>query len=206
MFINGKFDRMLEPGLYWIYKPGQAIKSKDARPYLRTIKGQELLTKDGVSIKISAQAELEIVDPVLEHKAARDTSDVVYTYVQSALRDMIGETEVENLLSVRGTLSKQLFEKVEPQTGALGLKLKQLAIKDIIFPGSLKKSFAQQALAKQESLAALERARGETAALRSLANAARMLEDNPGLFKLRLLQTADESSQVVIHADPNKTG
>lgn len=76
---------------------------------------------------------------------------------------------------------------------ALGITLRRVDLKDIMFPGQLKKTFAQVVNARQEGLATLERARGETAALRSLANAARMLEGSPALMQLRLLQQIGES-------------
>jgi hypothetical protein len=71
-----------------------------------------------------------------------------------------------------------------------------------MFPGSLKEAFSQTARAKQEAQAALERARGESAALRNLANAARMLEGNPNLFQLRLLQAASDAEKIVLTVSP----
>jgi regulator of protease activity HflC (stomatin/prohibitin superfamily) len=79
-----------------------------------------------------------------------------------------------------------------------GLELISISIKDIMFPGSLKDAFSQTARAKQEAQARLERARGETAALRNLANAARMFENNPNLFQLRLLQAVSDSGKIVL--------
>jgi regulator of protease activity HflC (stomatin/prohibitin superfamily) len=82
----------------------------------------------------------------------------------------------------------------EPQVQRLGLKLLTADLKDLMISGDLKKSFVQVVKARKEGEAALERARGETAALRSLANAARMLQDNPQLMQLRMLQAMGESA------------
>jgi regulator of protease activity HflC (stomatin/prohibitin superfamily) len=82
----------------------------------------------------------------------------------------------------------------EPEVTALGLKLISVNLKDIMVSGDLKRSFAQVVKARKEGQASLERARGETAALRSLANAARMVQDSPELMQLRMLQTISESS------------
>lgn len=91
-------------------------------------------------------------------------------------------------------MSKQLMEMTEGRVGDLGLKLISVNLKDIMFPGKLKDVFAQVVSARKESLAALEKARGETAALRNLANAAKMIESNPNLMQLRLVQAIDDSS------------
>lgn len=86
------------------------------------------------------------------------------------------------------------MEATEPKAADLGLRLISVNLKDIMFPGKLKEVFAQVVNAKKEGLAALEKARGETAALRNLANAAKMLEGNPNLMQLRLLQAIKEPS------------
>lgn len=86
------------------------------------------------------------------------------------------------------------MELVKAKAADFGLRLITVSVKDIMFPGKLKEIFAQVVTARKEGLAALEKARGETAALRSLANAARMLEGNPNLLQLRLLQAVGESS------------
>ena len=81
----------------------------------------------------------------------------------------------------------------QAKSAELGLKLKVADVKDIMFPGEMKKAFAQVVKAQKEGQAALERARGETAALRNLANAAKMIEDNPNLLQLRALQSLADS-------------
>ncbi len=91
-------------------------------------------------------------------------------------------------------MSRKLAELTEAKARALGLRLISVGLKDIMFPGKLKEVFAQVVSARKEGLAALEKARGETAALRNLANAAKMIESNPGLMQLRMLQTLGGSS------------
>jgi len=93
----------------------------------------------------------------------------------------------------RAGFEEKIRALAEPQVQRLGLKLLTADLKDLMISGDLKKSFAQVVKARKEGEAALERARGETAALRSLANAARMLQDNPQLVQLRMLQAMGES-------------
>ncbi len=88
-----------------------------------------------------------------------------------------------------GESGKQLLALVQPEAERIGINVQAVEVKDVMFPGDLKKVFAEVLKAQKEGQAALERARGETAALRNLANAARMLENNPALMNLRLLQS-----------------
>jgi len=104
-------------------------------------------------------------------------------------RDLVDAVDVtDELLENRSRFGEGLLQTATEPIAALGLRLLAADIKDIMFPGELKKIFAQVVQAKQEGLAALERARGETAALRNLANAARAVKDNPALLQLRMLQ------------------
>ena len=114
--------------------------------------------------------------------------------LQLALRQIVGAVDIDSLLATRDEISKKLTEMTEAKARELGLHLISVGIKDIMFPGKLKEVFAQVVSARKEGLAALEKARGETAALRNLANAAKMIESNPGLMQLRMLQTLGGSS------------
>ena len=101
---------------------------------------------------------------------------------------------IDDLLASQAQLNQQLQELCTNQVEPLGLHLMEVSIKDLMLPGELKQLYAQVVQARQAGLAQLERARGETAALRNLANAARLANDNPNLLKLRLLQALEKSS------------
>jgi uncharacterized membrane protein YqiK len=109
--------------------------------------------------------------------------------MQVILREVIGSSTIEDILARRGELSRQIFDLASAEVEKLGLRLLSANIKDIMFPGDLKKVFAQAVRARNEGLASLEKARGETAALRSLANAAKMVENNPALMQLRMMHS-----------------
>ena len=106
----------------------------------------------------------------------------------------MAERDLASLLEQRGELDRVLTEAVEPQAGPLGLTLRAIAVRDFIVPGELKRAVADIVSARLAGQAALERARGETAALRNLANAARQVADNPALLQLRLLQQIEAST------------
>ncbi len=172
-----------------------------------TVSGQEVLTKDNMSIKISLLVRYEITDAKAAMLADASVEQTLYALSQIALREIVGTTNIDDLLATRSEMDETLRAKVAPQTEELGLSLLSLSIKDIMFPGPLKEAFAQTARAKQDGQALLERARGETAALRNLANAARMMEKSPQMFQIRLLQALTESKgSVVVQLTPGTDG
>src|SRR6185436_12405002 len=153
------------------------------------VAGQEVLTADNVSVKFSLMVTYHIADAV---KAAHDTQNWqgdLYNAGQLALRSVISGIAVEVLLDQRNAIDAQLLPIVQASAVKIGINVLAVEVKDVILPADLKRAFAETLKAKQEGVAALERARGETAALRNLANAARVLEGNPALMNLRLMQS-----------------
>ncbi len=193
-YAKGKFKSVLEPGQYWYMPFFTIIQKLDVRPRFVSITGQEVLSSDGVTLKVSLAANFEIADPNIAVNRVSSFQDALYLELQLALREIVGAADIDTVLSARNELSKKLMEITEPKITDLGLKLISVNLKDIMFPGKLKEIFAQVVNARKGGLAALEKARGETAALRSLANAAKMIEGNPNLMQLRLVQALGEAS------------
>jgi len=193
-YSRGKFKSVMEPGQYWYLPFFTTIHKLDVRPRFVSITGQEVLSSDGVTLKVSLAANFEIVDPNIAINKVKSFQDALYLELQLALREIIGTADIDTVLSGRNEMSKKLVEIAEPSVKDLGLRLISVNLKDIMFPGKLKDIFAQVVNARKEGLAALEKARGETAALRNLANAARMIEGNPNLMQLRLIQALGEAS------------
>jgi regulator of protease activity HflC (stomatin/prohibitin superfamily) len=193
-YRRGRFVGVLEPGVYWVTRRYGRISKVDVRPYYLVVPGQELLSLDGVGFKVSLAANIQVVDPEAAVNKVQDYRAAVYAVLQLVCRDLVSSMKVEDLLSSRPQLGTSLMEKSVAPIAEMGVKLVSAEIRDLMLPGDLKRVFAQEVQARKEGLAALERARGETAALRSLANAARMIQDNPALLQLRLLQTLGASS------------
>jgi regulator of protease activity HflC (stomatin/prohibitin superfamily) len=193
-YDKGKYAGLIGPGQYWIYRRRTTLVKLDLRPRFISVPGQEVLTSDAVTLRVSLAAEYEIGDPAVAVNETEDFEAALYLTLQLALREVIGTSEIDQLLAKREQFGERLLELCREPAEALGVKLHRVDLKDIMFPGELKKTFAQAVTARKEGLAALERARGETAALRNLANAARMLEGNPALMQLRLLQQIGESA------------
>ncbi len=172
-FRRGHFHQVLEPGAYWYFPAFTHIQKVDIRPTRVAVAGQEVLSADGVAVKASVAATYRISDAQRAVLASDDYRTAVYTELQLALRAIVSETRVEDLLQQRAELSARLKTIPAGNLAVIGVELQDAAVRDLTLPGELKKIFTQVVKARQEGLAALERARGETSALRNLANAAR---------------------------------
>lgn len=191
-YRNGRLAGVLEPGrhLRLPFSGTRAVRV-DLRARVTNVPGQELLTADGVTVRVSLAARWRVTDPVAFVQGSADPVAALYLALQLALRDAVGGVAAEALLTDRGSAAGGLAAGCAAQAAEVGVELETVAIRDVMFPGELKRVFAQVAAARQEGLAALERARGETAALRSLANAAKLLDASPALLQLRTIQAAN---------------
>jgi regulator of protease activity HflC (stomatin/prohibitin superfamily) len=194
LYKKGRYAATLDAGSYWISSSFSMILPVDIRSEFISIQGQDLLTADGVGIKISLAAEFQIVDPNLAINKTANFRGNLYLHFQMALREVVSKEKVDAVLENRAGIGGRLMEMTSNKAAEMGVKLSSVDIKDMMFAGEMKKAFAQVVKAQKEGQAALERARGETAALRNLANAARLMDDNPNLLHLRALQALADSS------------
>lgn len=193
-YNRGRYVAALNPGQHWFISTFTTVLPVDVRAEFLTIPGQDVLSSDGVSLKVSLAAEFQIIDANTAINKHANFRTSLYLSLQMALREIVGKEKIDTLIENRTGIGPKLMELTSSKAQALGLKLISADIKDIMFTGEMKKAFAQVIKAQKDGLAALERARGETAALRHLANAARSLNDNPSLLQLRALQSLGESS------------
>jgi regulator of protease activity HflC (stomatin/prohibitin superfamily) len=187
-FTRGRFKGIVGPGRYWHSASLTQIQRIDVRPSRVTVAGQEVLSADGVAVKASIVATFQVKDAERAVLGSDNYQVAIHTELQLALRSIASSLPIDELLRRRPDIAGQLKELAAPPLGKLGIELIDAALRDLTFPGDLKKIFTQVVKARQEGLAALEKARGETAALRNLANAAAMIERNPSLMQLRALQ------------------
>lgn len=202
LYRHGKFQERLEPGRHVRWGFGYALATVDLRKQTFAVAGQELLSSDNVGLKVSVAVTVQVTDPLKALHEVQDWRSHLYSTVQLALRALVAGQPVEALLGQRLDIGKQLLAAVQPEAEKVGLTVHASKVKDVMFPGDLKKVFAEVLKAKQEGQAALERARGESAALRNLANAARLLENNPALQNLRLLQSISGAGNTLVMGLP----
>jgi len=189
LYHKGRFVELLNPGRHirWGRFYGQNLI--DLRKTVLAIAGQEVLTADNVALKLSLSVSYQVTDPAMAVNETQNWHTVFYNAVQLAARAVVNGVAVEALINQRFEIGAQLLARVQPEAAQVGVTVLAVEVKDVMFPADLKRAFADVLKAKQEGQAALERARGETAALRNLANAARVLEGNPALMNLRLMQS-----------------
>ncbi len=187
-FVRGRFVGLADAGTVYFFKPTTEVRLLDVRPTSMTIEGQEVLTSDRVALKISLVSRHVIGDAaayVLSDSAAART---LYLSIQLGLREAVANRTVDEILAARTTIGPEILGLVAPQVVSIGIELMAVEVRDVMVPSDLKRAFSAVVAARHEGAAALERARGETAALRGLANAGRLVTDNPGLLSLRVVQ------------------
>ena len=200
---DGVVTETLGPGAHRRWERGLTGWPVDIRPRVLQVPTQEIPTADGLPVKVSVSAQVTVVDPVAHVTGVQDANEVVYLHVQVALREVVATVSVDELLAERAAVAARVAAGVGDLT-ATGVAIDRLDLKDVVLPAELKRAHAQVALAKAEGLAAVERARAETAALRGLANAARLAQETPALLELRMLQELGRTTghTVVLGARP----
>lgn len=201
LYRDGKLEKVLEPGRHRYDQRRCTLVAVDMRPRQLQVSGQELLTRDGLSLRVSFAVNWVVTDPLAFTTGAQYSESVLYAAVQEAARDKVAAHTLDELIADRGLLAGA--DEVAAAVADLGIRVSSVRARDLMLPGELRKAALETVLAKERGRADLERARAEAAALRSLANTARLLEENPSLLRLRTLQVASTpGTQVVL--DPRE--
>lgn len=184
----GKLQGILDTGRHRFLGLHHEVKILEKRATELNITGQELLTKDQASLKVSALVRYRIANPELYLTASAEPEVVLYTAAQIAIRDAISQTTLEDVLTRKLDQPAKLTSLVEITAQQLGLAVDTVLIKDVMPNGEIKGALTDALLAKKRALTTLETARGEAAALRIKSNAARLYEKHPSLLQLELIQ------------------
>ncbi|MDP1848124.1 MAG: slipin family protein [Solirubrobacteraceae bacterium] len=194
LYRKGRFERLLSAGRHWLFGAHVRVSRVDTRRRLLTVGSQEVLTSDSVQLRLSVMVAFRVTDPARALHDFESYEHELHLATQLALRAAVAERSVDDLLEHRLDLSEQLRDLVTTMAPDLGVEIESVQLRDMMLPGDLKSAYAEVLRARAEGRAALERARGESAALRSLANAARVMDTTPGLMNLRLLQTMEQDA------------
>jgi regulator of protease activity HflC (stomatin/prohibitin superfamily) len=203
LYRRGRRVRTLEAGVYWIVRAISSIVTVDVRSRIAVVAGQEILTADSVPLRVSVTLRYRVTRPEEAIETAASFTETLHAETQLVLRDLVAALGVEQILPERERLAAGLHAGLAPRAAVLGLTLEHVGIRDVTFPPPLKQLFAQVVEARQASQAALERARGETAVLRHLANTARLLDGNPALVTLRTLDAAAHGRGTIVVGMPS---
>ncbi len=199
LFVDGELVKTLEAGLYafWKFNRNLKVEQVDTRLQAMEVGGQEILTKDKVSLRVNLTAQYRIVDPVTAVKALSDVNGTLYRELQFALRAAIGTRTLDALLGDKGELDRVVFDTVRDRVSEYGVVMKSVGIKDVILPGDMKEILNQVVQAEKAAQANIIKRREETAATRSLLNTARLMEENPVLMRLKELEALEKVTEKV---------
>lgn len=190
----GKYSSTRNPGLNIIIPVIQTMRKVDVRSTPVDVPKQEVITKDNVTIGVDAVVYFRVVSA---EKAVLETVNYLYAtsqFAQAALRDVIGNVEMDDLLSKREEISQQIKQIVDAETDKWGIDVENVKIQNIELPQDMKRAMAKQAEAERERRANIINADGEKMAAQTLAEAAAMLANTPGAINLRTLNTLERIS------------
>ena len=188
----GRYSGMLNPGLRVVIPVFQKVMKVDVRSMPIDVPKQEIITKDNVSVNIDAVVYLRVVDA---SKAVLETTNYIYAttqFAQAAMRDVTGNSDMDELLSKREEMSERIKEIVDSETDKWGIDVENVKIQNIELSQDMKRAMAKQAEAERERRAVIITAEGEKAAAQSVADAAAMLSKIPGGINIRTLQTLEK--------------
>ncbi len=197
--INGKVMQILDTGTYgyWRYNQNVAVKIMDMKLQGIEVSGQEILTKDRVSLRINLSANYQVDDAMTVVTKVNDVMDFVYKTMQLALRESVGTKTLDELLANKSALNDVIETDIQNVVKEYGVIVKNVGLKDIILPGEMKEILNQVVQAQKAAEANLIKRREETAATRSLYNTAKMMENNATLMRLKELETLEKVTQKI---------
>lgn len=199
LFIDGKFSRVLDAGVYYWWKNSTIINlvKVDMRQLQLEVNGQEILTRDKAALRINAWAQYIVVDidkAVLKNK---EYEKQLYVAVQLALREYVSAFTLDELLDKKETIGVSVLGSLNDAVRSLGVELKKFGIKDIILGGDVKEIMNQVLIAEKKAQANTIMRREETASTRSLLNTAKLMEENAMLWKLKEMEYVEKIAEKI---------
>ena len=198
LIVDGELREVLKPGVtaYWKYQRNVKVELAELRLQAMEVAGQEILTRDKVSLRLNLTALWQVTDAVKARSVVSNAAEYVYKELQLALREAVGMRTLDELLTDKGAIDREVAASATRlETG--GLAVRSVGVKDGILPGEMKTILNQVVEAEKVAQANLIRRREETAATRSLLNTARLMEENPTLLRLKELETLEKVTEKV---------
>src|SRR5579863_2928821 len=190
-----------QPGLNWVNPFSDRLRKVNMQIVVAAVPSQEAITRDNVTLKVDAVVYYRVVDPVKAIINVQNYAFAVSQVAQTSLRSVIGQSDLDQLLSERAKVNAHLKEVIDaPTEGPWGIRVERVEVKDISLPESMKRSMSRQAEAERERRARIISADGEYQASKKLAQAATVMSADPAALQLRLLQTVVE-----VAAEKNST-
>ncbi len=206
MFTLGRFTGIRGPGLILLWPVIQRMNKVDLRVIVLNVPKQDIITHDNVSVKVNAVVYFRIVDPSKAIIQVANAWDATSQVAQTTLRSVLGQHEMDDLLSQRDKLNADIQRILDENTEAWGIKVANVELKDVDLDESMVRAMARQAEAERNRRAKVINAEGERQAAQTLVEAARALAQQPSAMQLRYLQTladiSHDKSQLIIFPLP----
>ena len=203
IFTLGRFSHVKEPGLRWIIPIIQTMRKVDIRIKTADVPRQEVITKDNIPLLANTVVYFRVEKPADAIIKIEDYEFAVKQYTQAALRDVVGNAELDFVLTEREKIAESIKKIVDDETGGGGINIESIKIQEVELPAEMKRAMAKQAEAEREKRAVIIAAEGEIKASENLRKAAENLSKSPAAIHLRTLQTirdiaADPSEKIVL--------
>jgi regulator of protease activity HflC (stomatin/prohibitin superfamily) len=211
IFTLGKYSVTRDPGLTIVIPILQTMQKVDMRIKTAEIPRQEVMTRDNIPMLVNAVVYFKVIKPEEAIIKIEDYAFAIRQYTQAALRDVIGNSEMDFVLTEREQIAESIKEIVDSETDGWGIDVESIKIQEVELPAEMKRAMAQQAEAERERRAVIIASKGELEASKNLQKAARNLAENEAAMHLRTLQTiraiaADPSEKIVLFLPSNIDG
>ena len=206
MFTLGRFTGVKGPGVRLVLPVIQQMKKLELRTVVLNVPKQDVISRDNVSVKVSAVVYFRIVDPEKAILQVTNPWEATSQLAQTTLRSVAGQHEMDEMLAQRDKLNAAIQQILDANTAAWGMKVTNVEIKDIDLDETMIRAMARQAEAERGRRAKVIHAEGEKQAAQSLAEAAKLLASEPASLQLRYLQTladiSNEKSSTIVFPLP----
>jgi regulator of protease activity HflC (stomatin/prohibitin superfamily) len=196
-FRDGKFVGLLEPGRHrlatFLWK--DRVQKVDLRIQTLVVPGQEMLTADKASVRVTVLAKIRIADPAAALLKVDHYATHLYADVQLATREAVAARTLDDLIAEKAALGAKVLGSLQLSASAYGIDVLEAGVRDLILPGELRAQYVRVLEARKKAEADQIERREEVAATRSLANTAQLLEKNPTLMKLKVLESLEKISR-----------
>ena len=200
IFRLGRLVGARGPGLFFLIPGAERMRKVDLRIVTLEVPAQEAITRDNVTVKVNAVVYFRVVNPEDAVVKVLDYIRATSLIGQTTLRSILGQSDLDHLLSERDKINTELQQVIDTQTSAWGVKVTSVEVRDLELPQTMQRAMARQAEAEREKRAKVIHAEGEFSASQQLANAAQVIGSQPATLQLRYLQTLTE-----IAAEKNST-
>ena len=199
LYVDGELTRSLTPGFHAFFavERGVSVELFDTRVQTLEVSGQEILTKDKVSLRINLTATYQLTDVEKAVRETKDPLDHLYKEVQFGLRGAVGTRTLDALLEDKAVIDTSVADHLKEHFEAIGITVKSVGVKDIILPGDMKDLLGKVVEAEKAAQANVIRRREETNATRSLLNTAKVMEKNAVALRLKELETLEKMTEKI---------